>query len=170
MQAQLLGLALSTLVLKPGYYEACAVGGLQTPRSPAPPGRQGKPLRHHVTHPPGSLRAAWRGPAPRAAARPSCVSSPRLRPLVLAPQPMVRRREPLWPEAGRARGAWRACALPPAPRREEEVEEEAARGDRAASWSAERREGSAREPGGGKASERAPGGGGRTERAPARVA
>ena len=52
---------------------------------------------------------------------------------------MTRRREPLRPGAGRAREAWRACALPPAPRREEEeVEEEAARRDRAASWSAER--------------------------------
>lgn len=70
-------------------------------------------------------------------ARP-CVSAPRLRPLVPEPQPMARRRELLRPEAGRARGAWRACALPPAPRREEEVEEEAARGERAASWSAER--------------------------------
>ncbi|KAG8512821.1 Protein SET, partial [Galemys pyrenaicus] len=42
---------------------------------------------------------------------------------------MARRREPLRPEAGRARGAWRACALPPAPRREEKEggKEEAAR-------------------------------------------
>nr|XP_019584535.1 PREDICTED: protein SET [Rhinolophus sinicus] len=77
-----------------------------------------------------------RVPSSRLFARP-CVSSPRFRPLVPEPQPMARRREPLRPKAGRARGAWRACALPPAPRREEEVEEEAARGDRAASWSAE---------------------------------
>lgn len=67
-----------------------------------------------------------------------CVSSQRPRPLVPEPRPMVRRREPLRPGAGRARWAWRACALPPAPRREEEVEEEAAWGERAASWSAER--------------------------------
>ncbi|CAK7290709.1 hypothetical protein VULLAG_LOCUS1412 [Vulpes lagopus] len=78
-----------------------------------------------------------RVPSSRLSAGP-CVSSPRLRPLVPALQPMAGRREPLRPGAGRARGAWRACALPPAPRREEEVEEEAARGERAASWTAER--------------------------------
>ena len=46
--------------------------------------------------------------------------------------------EPLRPGAGHAHQASRACALPQAPRREEEAEEEAVGGDRAASWSAER--------------------------------
>lgn len=79
-----------------------------------------------------------RVPSSRLFARP-CVSSPRLLPLVPGLQPMARRREPPRPEAGLERAACRACALPPAPsREEEEVEEEAAQGERAASWSGER--------------------------------
>lgn len=79
------------------------------------------------------------------------------------PQPIAARRERLRPGAGLAQ-AWRACALPTAPRREEKEEEvveeeEAARGNREASRSAGRESESSRAAAASPPSARAPAGG-----------